>query len=749
MQTPISLNITSNTPPINRIMTYQDIAKLEKFSGEEDNTYSWIADAEKAITANGWNNDHTVQALPFFLTKTADSWYQSLAEKPTSFTEFKLTFLQYFFIERDYYTTAQVLNQFIKELRSSILRSIRPCHLTSLQDAVTFIHNFKSAEQEANHTQAVNLAINGTSDPELQELTNHPNGEKITTTADTHSNRTVSNSNNLGDPIPATATTEDHGSKSRKPISATQILAKHGTPIFHTSESTAPIRTTSPNFNNNQVQTNSGLSRPIPCGPVQSQPTPTEYSNQASYFGLMEDQSFDKSTPQTKNNIPPVTITEDTTLAIIFPCNINNLNTHSLFSGTAINQDKPIMGLYTNARVGGIDIKLILNNRSAGSIITKQLMDQLSRQVDHAATAQIITVDGNTKTLIGEIDNFPFEINGIQIPTKVLPTLLSTGTPKNFNSLDDYRTELPPPPTWEEKGKGRAEEETQLSSLGYITLDQRNLFYQLPRLICINCGKKLSTMGACIGDNKKWPTATKYYYRPLGPYTMSCIRGGTCDKACQYTILINDWDNPWTPKYTGPDYSENNFFTDNPDTFQNQYQELVPTRKEQKQRLANLNIKLCDYCLIPCHFQYCDKCDLMFNPPPKILFSITELSEPKKEVLIIEDISFQDPTEDTKTEQYLTYPNLSKELELKWYSNNKEKICPERAHDTDAGFDLQYPEQSSIIIAPHSLIKIDLKIVLEIPVSTMVQVVSQSSLAKKKIDIKKELSMPVTRETSS
>ncbi|KAG9298553.1 hypothetical protein G9A89_018912 [Geosiphon pyriformis] len=63
-QTPISLNITSNTPPINWIIAYLNIAKLEKFS---------------AITANGWNDNHT-----------------SLTEKPTSFTEFKLAFLQYF-----------------------------------------------------------------------------------------------------------------------------------------------------------------------------------------------------------------------------------------------------------------------------------------------------------------------------------------------------------------------------------------------------------------------------------------------------------------------------------------------------------------------------------------------------------------------------------------------------------------------------------------------------------------------------
>ncbi|KAG9297097.1 hypothetical protein G9A89_019378 [Geosiphon pyriformis] len=167
-------------------------------------------------------------------------------------------------------------------------------------------------------------------------------------------------------------------------------------------------------------------------------------------------------------------------------------------------------------------------------------------------------------------------------------------------------------------------------------------------------------------------------------------------------------DNSWMPEYNGP--PADNFFMDDPDAFQNQYQKL--------QRLANLNTKLCDYCLISCYFQYCDKCNLMFNPPPRILFPITKLSEPKKkEVLITEDMSFQDPTKDTETKQYLTYLNLSKELELKWYSNNKEGICPERAHNTDT----------------------NLKIVLEIPVSTMVQVAFQSSLAKKKINVKREI----------
>ncbi|KAG9287215.1 hypothetical protein G9A89_008845 [Geosiphon pyriformis] len=78
------------------------------------------------------------------------------------------------------------------------------------------------------------------------------------------------------------------------------------------------------------------------------------------------------------------------------------------------------MVLYTDVKVGEIDIKLILDSRSASSIITKQLMDQLDCQIDCAATIWIITADGNTKTPIEEINNFLFEINEIQISTKVL-----------------------------------------------------------------------------------------------------------------------------------------------------------------------------------------------------------------------------------------------------------------------------------------------------------------------------------------
>ncbi|KAG9292826.1 hypothetical protein G9A89_016188, partial [Geosiphon pyriformis] len=122
----------------------------------------------------------------------------------------------------------------------------------------------------------------------------------------------------------------------------------------------------------------------------------------------------------------------------------------------------------------------------------------------------------------------------------------------------------------------------------------------------------------------------------------------------------------------------------NPEYFYKHYQNLTPTKEKQKQRLADLNMKLYDHCLIFCHFQYCDECNIIFNLPSRKLYPITKLLEPKvEEELITKNMLFQDPTENIETKQYLTYSDLFKELELKWYSNNEKKICPKKVHDTN------------------------------------------------------------------
>ncbi|KAG9287481.1 hypothetical protein G9A89_023853 [Geosiphon pyriformis] len=69
------------------------------------------------------------------------------------------------------------------------------------------------------------------------------------------------------------------------------------------------------------------------------------------------------------NNIPPATVTNDKSLTAIFLFKLEKTTTVSLFSKVVLDI-KPITAMYTDAKVDGHVIKLILDSGSAGSIIT-------------------------------------------------------------------------------------------------------------------------------------------------------------------------------------------------------------------------------------------------------------------------------------------------------------------------------------------------------------------------------------------
>ncbi|KAG9299789.1 hypothetical protein G9A89_013149 [Geosiphon pyriformis] len=119
------------------------------------------------------------------------------------------------------------------------------------------------------------------------------------------------------------------------------------------------------------------------------------------------------------SNILPATITENKLLDAIFPFELEEPSTTPLFSRATF-EEKSIITIYTDAKVDGYLIKLILDSGLASSIITRQLMNQLGCQVDQTASARIITANKVTKTPISEINNLPIEINGIIIPIKVI-----------------------------------------------------------------------------------------------------------------------------------------------------------------------------------------------------------------------------------------------------------------------------------------------------------------------------------------
>ncbi|KAG9306359.1 hypothetical protein G9A89_018242 [Geosiphon pyriformis] len=198
-----------------------------------------------------------------------------------------------------------------------------------------------------------------------------------------------------------------------------------------------------------------------------------------------------------------------------------------------------------------------------------------------------------------------------------------------------------------------------------------------------------------------------------------------------------------------------------PEEFHKHYQNLAPTREKQKQCLEEINTQLCDHCLIPCDFQFCDDCNLIYNPLPRMIYMIPEKKKPinsctsELESSSNPDSNFDNnnnennssnsiqngynndnnsnsnSNSDSNYEQYIALSDLTKKQELKWFSDNDEGIMPECVHNIDAEFDLRYPGKDAIKLEPHLRTCINLKIALEILATTIVQLAFRSSLAKK------------------
>ncbi|KAG9291671.1 hypothetical protein G9A89_022090 [Geosiphon pyriformis] len=118
--------------------------------------------------------------------------------------------------------------------------------------------------------------------------------------------------------------------------------------------------------------------------------------------------------------IPPARIAENANLSDIFPFEFEANKSPFLLSNAAANEQKTITAMYAEAEVKEKPIRLILDNGSAESIITYQLIQQLKRNVDRPVQTVIVIADGMKKTPVGEIDNFPFTLDGITILVKVL-----------------------------------------------------------------------------------------------------------------------------------------------------------------------------------------------------------------------------------------------------------------------------------------------------------------------------------------
>ncbi|KAG9299191.1 hypothetical protein G9A89_013839 [Geosiphon pyriformis] len=204
----------------------------------------------------------------------------------------------------DYYSDAQILDQFIAGLKNKLIKKVCPHAPTDLATAIKHAKNYKITMEEANHTKLVNLAIRKTSSAAKEKI------DQLTKKVESY------------------FTNQQQLQKYQPPH---EVAAPRSNPSNHT--------------------------------------------------------------------ISPAQIAQNANLSDIFPFEFEANESPFLLSNAAVNEQKAITAMYTEATVEGKAICLILDSRSARSIITYQLMQQLKQNVDRPVQTFIVTTNDCKKKL--------------------------------------------------------------------------------------------------------------------------------------------------------------------------------------------------------------------------------------------------------------------------------------------------------------------------------------------------------------
>ncbi|KAG9292931.1 hypothetical protein G9A89_016293 [Geosiphon pyriformis] len=405
------------------------IAKIPEFTGEDNNTspQEWLDKVQKAGDTNGWIAARMLKAILYILQGTAEEWFENLEEPFENW-------------------------QFIAELKDKLIKKVCPHAPADLATAIRHVKSYKIAMEEANHSK----------------LTNSQKRFKATSQTNNNSNNNHKDINPYND---ATKTILDHHPTTNLKIVIIVEFQDTGNKIVENYKETNKTEVINVTLHHNNFITNlphqliiyqdhkiktQQYQQLLPIQPYQTPPTqqyqsnnnrinpnnqlvprnsgqqrPNYYHTQSSYLTIPEESDFQqtalsegkvaapRSNPS-NHNILPAQIAQNANLSDIFLFEFEANKSPFLFNNTAVNQQKAITAMYTEAIVERKLIRLILDSRSAGSIITYQLIQQLKRNVNRPAQTVIVTADDMKKTPVREIDNFLFSIDGITIPVKVL-----------------------------------------------------------------------------------------------------------------------------------------------------------------------------------------------------------------------------------------------------------------------------------------------------------------------------------------
>ncbi|KAG9293641.1 hypothetical protein G9A89_018978 [Geosiphon pyriformis] len=776
------------------------ITKISEFTGEDSETspQEWLDKVSKAGDANSWNAARILKAILYFLQKMAEqftdnntfitlqNWFQNIKQEPS---ESVMTYLGKFnkLLRRiwqletnEYYSNAQILDQFIAGLKDKLIKKVCPHVSEDLATAIQQAKNYEMAMEEANCTKLVNLAIEETSsavEKKIDQLIKKPALQPI--------------QQQYQQPL-----TQHYQVPARRLIPQNQF----------TPQNQYQVNNNKINSNNQLVLQNS------------AQPKPNHYHTQPSYLMIPEEQNFhhtalleDRAAVQQQNpsytliTIPPARIAENANLSDIFSFEFEANELPFLLSNAVANEQKAITAIYTEAEAERKPICLILDSRSTGSIITYQLIQQLKKNVDQPAQTIIVTADGMKKTPVREINNFPFTIDRIPISVKVLV-------------MDAPQYQALIRNDWLQKANANLNWETQELTISYQgqhaqvfstygtfnKCSEKALAFEFK----LEEEKPIIETFMALGSTSNWADETEQQYfstnnsletkEPVTPGWnghlvkrsgkwdgMPCLTYGeqlldecnwidvafrerVCDQTCQYALLISEKVTKETPFDAAYNSALNKLYHYSHDakmifdlamalingaTQENvcqmkeseyiaytfkiagyNYEDEVkvyhqiashtyPTKKAQAQQLEQMNIKLCKEYIMPCDEQWCSECYAL-----SILLPIE--NDKNK-------IEFGEPeaTEEIEATPIYLIKNQPA-LQLKYFNNNEQGIKPKKAHEIDAKYDLRYSDKDTLVLKPKSLTKINLKIALEILLGAIVQIASQSSLASKGINVR-------------
>ncbi|KAG9288459.1 hypothetical protein G9A89_015665 [Geosiphon pyriformis] len=403
------------------------IAKIPDFSGEDIETspQEWLDQVTKVGDANGWNAVRMLRTISYFLKGTAEEWFENLATPFNDWNAFKTAFLEQFTYNN---TSITLQNQFrnIKQKFSKsdkLIKKVCSHAPKDLNSAIQHAKKYKMAMEDANCTKLLR-----------KKLTNSQ--RRLKTISPTNNN---SNSKDINHPKNEIKITLHHFLITSLRITITVESLATGKEIAESYNETNKIGIINQSYyqppplayylsrlqyqtNPTAIPTTTHTTLSSACSKIDStklvhitkliptQPRPNYYHILPSYLMIPEEQDFchtafpegraaaqQQNSSYTSTTISPARIAENANLSDIFPFKFEANKSPFLLSNAVANEQKVITAMYIEAEVKEKPICLILDTQTI-----------------------IVTADGMKKTPVGEIDNFPFTINGITIPVKVL-----------------------------------------------------------------------------------------------------------------------------------------------------------------------------------------------------------------------------------------------------------------------------------------------------------------------------------------